>query len=538
MTEVTTSGSVPAITGYTWNQTASTLASSSITLDENNKSGNFKATNIYDRDLETVTIGKTVAAGVAADGVPTGANTDKVYSITITADASIKDDVAGKSYSGVKYTTDPTTGEDVGVAFDATTGAYTASLKHGEKLDIAKLPTGKYTISENQTEGTGAGYKYWDLTVTGDGEVNVTKDGTNAFTVTNTYTREDMEKVTLTLNKLLKQLNVKGEGDAHDTLKALTLPTDDSKTYTFHIEGRTVFNEAVDRMETVTVAKGEASGSYDIEDLAYGTYTVTEVTTGGKVPAITGYTWYKSFLDDNQTKASAEVTLNETTKTGSVKATNVYERELGTVQVTKVFKNLTGEEVARLTNFELSVTGPADYAQYNGDTSLTLTEAVKDDSAKHPTYTWTLTDVPTGSYTVKEARKDIKLPEYNLTVKNGVAGGIITADAAGNFSQTKELVNGGTTEVFFQNAYIRQLGSLKLIKTVSGGPDSAKTQDYTFTITGPKDANGTYSDVTFTAGVSEPVRSSLRTCPPAATPWLRRTPTSSTGPGTIPRIRP
>ena len=502
VTEVTTSGSVPAITGYTWNQTASTLASSSITLDENNKSGNFKATNIYDRDLETVTIGKTVAAGVAADGVPTGANTDKVYSITITADASIKDDVAGKSYSGVKYTTDPTTGEDVGVAFDATTGAYTASLKHGEKLDIAKLPTGKYTISENQTEGTGAGYKYWDLTVTGDGEVNVTKDGTNAFTVTNTYTRENMEKVTLTLNKLLKQLGVKGNGDALDTLKALTLPTDDSKTYTFHIEGRTVFDETVNRTETVTVAKGAASGSYTIEDLAYGTYTVTEVTTGSSVPAITGYTWYKSVLDGNQTKASAEVTLNETAKTGSVTATNVYERELGTVRVTKVFKNLTDEEVARLTNFALSVTGPADYAQYNGDTSLTLNEAVKDNSAKHPTYTWTLTDVPSGSYTVSENRKDIKLPEYNLTVKNGVAGGIITADADGNFSQTKELVNGGTTEVFFQNAYIRQLGSLNLIKTVSGGPDSAKTQDYTFTITGPKDANGTYSDVEFTNGTA------------------------------------
>ena len=504
VTEVTTSGSVPAITGYTWNEDLSTLASSSITLDENNKSGNFKATNIYDRDLETVTIGKTVAEGVAADGVPKDADVSKEYSITITADATIKNDVAGKSYSGVKYTTNPTTGKDVSVAFDAN-GAYTASLKHGEKLDISKLPTGNYTISENETVGTGAGYPYWNLAVTGKGAVTVTT-GANTFNVTNTYTRVPAEEVTdttLTITKQLKQLDAKGEEDEPDTLKALTLATDADKTYTFRITGKTVYGKTVNKTEEVTVKKGETSGYVEITGLTYGKYKVEEVTTS--VPAITGYTWYKNFVGDDQTKTfQDEIELNETQKTGEVNMTNVYERDLGTMQVTKVFKNLSDAEVARLTNFKLTVAGPDDYVKYNGDTALTLDEAEKDPTAKHPTYTWTLTDVPTGSYTVKEARKDIKLPEYNLTVKNGVAGGgIITASEDGEFIQKDlTLAKDSRLEVFFQNAYRRQLGSLKLTKTVEGGPASAQTQTYTFTITGPEDANGIYSGEEFTKGVA------------------------------------
>lgn len=94
----------------------------------------------------------------------------------------------------------------------------------------------------------------------------------------------------------------------------------------------------------------------------------------------------------------------------------------------------------------------------------------------------TITGLPTGSYAVSEARKDAKLPEYSLTVKNGQGGDIITA-SNDLFTQQATLDKDGTYAIYFQNAYTRQLGSLTLNKQVSAdGPDSVYGATYTFHI--------------------------------------------------------
>ena len=130
---------------------------------------------------------------------------------------------------------------------------------------------------------------------------------------------------------------------------------------------------------------------------------------------------------------------------------------------------------------------------------------------KHVTYTWTLKDVPTGDYTVTENRKDIKLAEYNLTVKGSVNNSALDVIQANedDFSQSVDLIAHPDSTIVFQNAYTRQLGKLELAKTVVGDEDdegklpegAADTKPYTFTITGPADVmnygeNGTYKSGT------------------------------------------
>ena len=257
-----------------------------------------------------------------------------------------------------------------------------------------------------------------------------------------------------------------------------------------------MYGDPVNREETITVVTGETRNSIVLNDLLYGDYTVTEVTDQlNGTNALTGWTWTGVAYDKQS------VSLKDAaTKTASVTATNTYTRDLANLTVTKVFKNLTDDEVARLTNFKLSVTGPSDYP----GTELVLSQETKVVGAKHPTYTWTLVDVPTGTYTVSETRKDVKLPEYSLTVKNAQGGDIITA-SDDVFTQQTVLEKDGEKAVYFQNAYTRQLGTLEITKQVApDGPASVYDATYTFDIQAEdfllKDVAGkTIDGVTFDA---------------------------------------
>lgn len=205
------------------------------------------------------------------------------------------------------------------------------------------------------------------------------------------------------------------------------------------------------------------------------------------------------------------IKLDADSKTGSFTATNIYDRDLTDLTVTKMFKDLSAADIERLESFKLTVAGPADF---NGGAvkELRLSDSgVEKTQGKHVTYTWTLEDVPTGDYTVTENRKDIKLAEYNLTVKGSVNNSALDVIRANedNFIQAVKVEKNVDATVTFQNAYTRQLGKLELAKAVVGDAEdngklpegAADTKTYTFTITGPADVvnygeNGAYKNGT------------------------------------------
>ena len=311
--------------------------------------------------------------------------------------------------------------------------------------------------------------------------------------ITNTYKTPD-EKPTqmLTIEKRVSGLVFGGEAAG--------------KEYTFHIEGKDVYGEDLpEELQTLVVTIGENSdfGSNTIE-LPKGTYEITEDLNTEN--SLEGYTWEKVYFGDNEESEKYTVDLTETDR--RVIATNVYDRDqTDELTVTKVFKGLSDEDVARLTNFKLTVTGPDDFTA----ATLIADSNSKVEGTKYPTYTWNLGKVPTGEYTVTENRKDVKLAEYSMTVKGSVndgALGVLKADESNNFNKTVELEKGEETAITIQNAYTRQTGDLTITKEVVGDendegklPDgAADTQVYTFTIVGPAEADGMYNGTAFVKG--------------------------------------
>lgn len=492
--EVTELTPVADIVGYTYVDVEfdknNTFTVTNLDIEHGSGQYTITATNTYDRDHASLTIEKQVEGG------PASATNSKVYTFDIQTTLEDADGTYNATWTDKTGTKTGTITFTNGVAADV-------SITGEGSLAIMGLPTGSYQIVEDNANDI----PYWNWTDPGTISAAVAKTGTNKATITNTYTRVPVEDVTAELT--ITKNTVDGDG------KALNVPAGESKTYYFQITGTDVYGETVSRVEPVTVNGGTATGSNTNPiKLTYGDYTVTEVDADGNpitednVAAFTGYTW-------NGTKSTTATTqpikLDADSETGNFTAINVYVRDLTDLTVTKIFKDLSAADIERLESFKLTVAGPADF---NGGAvkELRLSDSgVEKTQGKHVTYTWTLEDVPTGDYTVTENRKDIKLAEYNLTVKGSVNNSALDVIRANedNFIQAVKVEKNVDAAVTFQNAYTRQLGKLELAKAVVGDAEdngklpegAADTKTYTFTITGPADVvnygeNGAYKNGT------------------------------------------
>ena len=475
-------------------------------LDTENGSNQYTitATNVYDRDFGSLSITKKVEGLVDTDKDAQLAIDSMVYTFKVTGPAD-----AVTRYQG----------EDIDFTLDAggTTASGEVIITGEDTLILTDLPAGPYTVTEI-TEGKDIDLTYYNgPVVSGDHNVpQQVKQGQTAtqFTITNTYTpkKDDVPKevtAELTITKNIKD----GSGEA------LNVPEGESKTYYFQVVGIDVYGTPVLDLPIVELEVQEGANTITTAEpikLIYGDYAVTEVDANGKpitvdnVAGFTGYTWNET---ESVTATAAAIHLDDDSKTDSFTATNVYDRDLTDLTVTKIFKDISEADIERLESFKLTVAGPADFN--GGDAKeLKLSDSgVKKTytQGKHVTYTWTLKDVPTGDYTVTENRKDIKLAEYSMTVKGSVNNSALDVIQANedNFVQAVKLEKGVDSAVTFQNAYKRQTGDLTITKKVVGDKDdegklpdgAADTQVYTFTITGPADVmnygeNGTYKSGT------------------------------------------
>ena len=484
VTEINTDGEGMKIDGYTWNKDESVISTTTgidLTEADATATATFTATNVYDRDFGSLSITKEVEGLVDTDKDAQLAIDSMEYTFKVTGPAD-----AATRYQG----------EDITFTLDAgdTTASGEVIITGEDTLTLTDLPAGPYTVTEI-TEGKAIDLTYYNGPEVSD-DNGVSKrveqaETATQFTITNTYSpkKDDVPgdvtaKLTITKNIV--------DGDDKD----LNVPEGESRKYYFKITGIDVYGTPVDlSVQTLEVPAGANTiTTAKPIDLIYGDYAVTEVDANGKpitvdnVAGFTGYTWNET---ESVTATAAAIHLDDDSKTDSFTATNVYDRDLTDLTVTKIFKDISEADIERLESFKLTVAGPADF---NGGAAkeLKLSDSgVKKTytQGKHVTYTWTLKDVPTGDYTVTENRKDVKLAEYSLTVKNGQGGDIITA-TNDQFIQQAALTKGGTASVTFQNAYKRQTGDLTIAKTVVGDKDDEykkpagyDTKDYRFIIT-------------------------------------------------------
>lgn len=355
----------------TYELTAGSVTSTKVTLTEDQTKAVIKETaeltNVYDRMLGGLSITKALDGETENEKLRAEVD-DKEYTFVITAPSDeVMDYGNGTNGTYATSTTDGTTAATGTTTFtrDEETDVYTATVtaKIGETVTIEDLPTGTYTVAEDEKS---ADVEYWELDVTtqvGDAkpaegstaEAAVVNNGTTEVTVTNTYTREvppvtppEDQPVTLTITKVVKDSR---DGD----LSALAA----GKEYHFRITGEDVYGDApLTQKVTITGAT-----STDVK-LIWGEYEVTEVDASGdpidadSAAKIDGYAWTEVKYTDNE-----NIELLEKGATATATATNIYEPVPMDIPVVKTW---SGDYSSLPNNIEVAL-----YANGN-DTGLRL----------------------------------------------------------------------------------------------------------------------------------------------------------------------
>ena len=200
-----------------------------------------------------------------------------------------------------------------------------------------------------------------------------------------------------------------------------------------------------------------------IKDLPIDTYTVTETNAEG---LITGYS-VNATVPSVTTGSAATVKDAEVT----VVLKNNYERDLGSLELKKTWNIVGKTEVPDAAKnglrFEITAEGVTGfepitvyYAQFAG----------KD--------TFTVKDLPVGTYTVKEYDYDELLASYGYVFIDGTTEG-----------EEGIVKKGETATVELENNYQQKLGGLTIVKTFNGQPADATDEvlgKLRFEITGPE----------------------------------------------------
>ena len=211
--------------------------------------------------------------------------------------------------------------------------------------------------------------------------------------------------------------------------------------------------------------QNDGSYSCTLNNLAIGEYTVTENNA-----TITGYNNTVSYkVNDTETQ---KITVSENS-TSTMNITNAY-TSLGALTLTKTFSGHTvnDEDLEKIT---FSITGPNEYSKTVKLNEFTLSEG---------TYTYSLSELTYGTYTVTETNTNVSSNE-NVTVTYVVNG---TTSTSHEVSISKDNTSG---TVAITNSYEKKLGSLTFTKTIDGLTTQEDLSNVSFTITGPNNYSKT-----------------------------------------------
>ena len=308
---------------------------------------------------------------------------------------------------------------------------------------LDNLPTGTYQVVESGAEDLYEGYKLSTTYSVTDGKTEVTSGVTAGVTVTNTYSRKT------------------GTLEVTKTVSGLTLTEKQKKALTFTVNGPNGYSSSRTYDQFV-------NGSWKLENLPLGEYTVTETHAD-----IKGYSRTTTYNVNGTEVTKAELSVAEG-RPVSIMITNTYTRETGSLQLKKTFagekdgKDLNADQKKAI---HFTVTGPDNYSR-----TVTYNEFGQDG-------TYTLDNLPTGTYQVVESGAEDLYEGYKLSTTYSVTDG------------KTEVTSGVTAGVTVTNTYSRKTGTLEVTKTVSGLTLTEKQKKaLTFTVNGP---NGYSSSRTY-----------------------------------------
>ena len=304
------------------------------------------------------------------------------------------------------------------------------------RLEITGLTPGKYTVEEINAKGLVANYTLVtegeDASVT-TGSGYVLKDEEIVITLENNYT-PDLGSLTIVKNF---------EGTPADAdLNKLTFRITDG-------EGNIV----------KTVTYGEFTGtSYTLDNLAPGTYTITETNADTLIAAYT-------LTADTETEKTAEVTEGVTV---TAEFTNTYEPALGKLIVKKTFSGTdeVDEDVLKALTFQ--VTGPEGF-----ETTFTYADFTASG--------YVIDELPLGCYHVTETNADSLIADYTLVAAES------TTDGSGLLEK-----HGDTATVALTNTYKQDKGGIQVTKLVIGAPEGNETKEYKIAVISEDGGKTTY----------------------------------------------
>ncbi len=402
------------------------------------------------------------------------ASTDKTFSFTLyNSDESF---ATGDSVEII--TTDGTIENSTSVNFTKITydaaGTYYYVIKEtGDAPDGWTLDEKEYHVTVTVTDNgdgtltTSASYAYTD-------EEGETQTG-NSAAFTNTYTADG--ELTLSGTKTFIGGDLEADG--------FTFTMTDST-------GASVGDATMDADGTITFP----TLTYDETDIG-GEYTYTIIEVAGTDSSVqyddTTYTVVVSVADNGDGTLAVTYTVDGT-ESGDITFTN-YQK--GSLAITKSFTGLTEDQIASLTGLTITVTNS------NGDTVATLeiSDATKGDDG---VYTWTVSDLPAGTYTVTES--GYSLDGYEVIAKSGE----VEATNGSDVSADDELAWGVEGAVEFENDYT-EVGTITVSKYVVAEEDIQEAHEdteYTVVITATDD-NVDFQWVTVTSSTGREIEPTI-----------------------------
>ena len=321
-----------------------------------------------------------------------------------------------------------------------------------DELSFTAAGTYEYIIKETPGNNKDISYDTSEYTAT-----IVVTEGTTAFSADVTLKKgtTEVNAVEFTNTKLpdvgsLKILkSISGEGASKDSIKVTVKKGDQYVTDQ---------GALVDTETKITVPTGTTGVT--ISNLPIGDYTVEEVLDSA---VIAKYTLITTGAGASTTSMTKTV---EKDKTAEVQLVNKYERDKGTLKVTKTVSQNAPKTSFSITIKESEGTNPK-FVNANGelvttDPGLTVTAGT----------TLTIANVPTGSYTVTEDVTGAEVNGYTL-VADGTA--------------TKTVTKNGEVTAALTNTYTRDTGSLQITKAFSGATPPSNLLNLTFEVSGPTD---------------------------------------------------
>lgn len=369
-------------------------------------------------------------------------------------------------------------------------------------LKLEGLPVGKYKVEERSGNlddytvqktvyavvPSDAESLYEEAKSTETGDLEVKRDQNITVTFTNTYSRN--------MADLVLEKTIEGLPGADNPEKQQEVWNMVREKLEFVIT-----DKSADGTEAITVKGTHEDWHYDNESGSYkitislppGTYEVTET-----VSDLSDYTWKSASYTvtvtdkDNAVKQGSAQSGNTenrenitvsgitlaTDDTATVSISNTYERNKGTLILTKKIVGLDAEQIEKLFTDEEKITFTIENIDTQEEFSYTCTLADFKPGQEEGTYTLTLNGenmLPTGTYRIKESNFDISDYEttvtFNVTQPNNNQGpsGVYNPENPPAF----DIAMGDDTEVTFTNTYTAIPGTLILQKTINGDSDLA-----------------------------------------------------------------